>query len=306
MRLLKYIYLFILLLITLAGSNEGTYPEVLDAKPIIVNGSEVQFVVVRLDYTTFDIIGYYEFSQPLDDSFVPADEFIETNNLYHFQFWNLDAGWTSIIGKLTSKRIIFASQSRTVGSFLNPPDSLMKTEFVVGSNNVMPNTITNIYNRDGDLFDFAWEKVWETDILEDISNSYNYEVYMFSHSYAYSLSEWFIIAHSIPTEVGIESENHVLPNEYSLSQNYPNPFNPNTAIEYSLPQSGEASLIVYNLIGQEVARLINGEQNAGFHIVNWDASHMASGVYFYRLQASPTSVWRAGDFVQTKKMVLLK
>ena len=71
-----------------------------------------------------------------------------------------------------------------------------------------------------------------------------------------------------------------------------------TQIEYSLPVRSEVSLIIYNIGGQEVARLIDGEQIAGVHSVKWEAGSMASGIYFYRL--------RAGDFVRTKKMVPLK
>ena len=83
-----------------------------------------------------------------------------------------------------------------------------------------------------------------------------------------------------------------------LSQNYPNPFNPETVIRYSIPQAEEVSLVVYNLIGEKVALLINGNMPAGNHGVTWDAANLPSGIYFYRLQA--------GDFVQTRKMVLLK
>ena len=94
------------------------------------------------------------------------------------------------------------------------------------------------------------------------------------------------------------SETASVPRAFALDQNYPNPFNPVTNIEYSLPHSGDVTLIIYNLRGQEVARLIDGGQVAGNHSVTWDASNFASGIYFYRLQA--------GDFIQTKKMVLLK
>ena len=95
-----------------------------------------------------------------------------------------------------------------------------------------------------------------------------------------------------------EFDNGNIPENYALSQNYPNPFNPVTQIEFSLPARSEVLLVIYNLRGQEVARLIDGEQVAGFHSVTWDASNVSSGIYFYRLQA--------GDFVQTRKMVLLK
>lgn len=95
----------------------------------------------------------------------------------------------------------------------------------------------------------------------------------------------------------IESKRQ-LSEDYFLSQNYPNPFNPVTTINYALPKSGDVLLTIYNLRGVEVARLINGEQPAGNHLVTWDASNVASGIYFYRLQA--------GEFVQVRKMVLLK
>ena len=98
--------------------------------------------------------------------------------------------------------------------------------------------------------------------------------------------------------VAITDEEAFVPDEYSLAQNYPNPFNPLTKIEYALPRTGEVFLMIYGLRGEEVARLIDGRQQAGYHHVMWDASNMASGIYFYSLQA--------GDFVQTRKMVLLK
>ena len=100
------------------------------------------------------------------------------------------------------------------------------------------------------------------------------------------------------TPVGVESEIAGLPAEFALSQNYPNPFNPETVIEFALPRSGDVSLVVYNLRGEEVALLLSGTMPAGNHRVSWDASNVSSGIYFYRLQA--------GDFVQTRKMVLLK
>lgn len=86
--------------------------------------------------------------------------------------------------------------------------------------------------------------------------------------------------------------------DFRLSQNYPNPFNPATNISFNLPEAGEVSLKVYNLLGQEVASLINGRMNAGFQQVSFDASNLASGTYIYRLVA--------GTNVQTRKMMLIK
>jgi hypothetical protein len=88
------------------------------------------------------------------------------------------------------------------------------------------------------------------------------------------------------------------PSKYTLSQNYPNPFNPSTSISYEIPASNFVSLKVYDMMGKEVANLVNGNQEAGFYTVKFDASKLASGIYFYKLQAN--------DFTATKKLMLLK
>jgi hypothetical protein len=94
------------------------------------------------------------------------------------------------------------------------------------------------------------------------------------------------------------TENGAAPSHYALSQNYPNPFNPATTIEFSLPTASSVQLRVYNMLGQEVATLVNGNLAAGAHRVSFDGSHLSSGVYLYRLSA--------GSYLNTMKMVLLK
>lgn len=89
-----------------------------------------------------------------------------------------------------------------------------------------------------------------------------------------------------------------LPKEFSLEQNYPNPFNPSTNIEFALPEQAVVSLVVYNILEQEVSRLVHGNMPAGNHSMKFDASGVSSGMYIYRIQA--------GDFIQTKKMLLIK
>jgi len=89
-----------------------------------------------------------------------------------------------------------------------------------------------------------------------------------------------------------------IPNYYSLKQNYPNPFNPSTKISYTIPKAGDVQLKVYDMLGREVATLVNETKQPGIYAVDFNASNLASGIYFYRIQS--------GDFTAVKKMVLVK
>jgi hypothetical protein len=115
-----------------------------------------------------------------------------------------------------------------------------------------------------------------------------------------SLDGWVYWSDSIRVNVntGVAEKNWVLPVVFALGQNHPNPFNPSTTIKFTLPNRSKVELTVFNLMGQEVIKLVEGEKEAGFHEVQFDGTHLESGVYFYRLQA--------GDFIQVKKFILLK
>ena len=98
--------------------------------------------------------------------------------------------------------------------------------------------------------------------------------------------------------VEVNGEKAPIPKEYSLSQNYPNPFNPTTKIKFALPKTGLTKIAVYDFLGREIETIINQEFEAGYHEINIDAHNLPSGVYFYKI--------KSGDFIQTKKMVLMK
>jgi hypothetical protein len=91
---------------------------------------------------------------------------------------------------------------------------------------------------------------------------------------------------------------HNVPFTFALHQSYPNPFNPTTTITYTLPKTSKVTLSIYDILGREVSVLVNEKRDAGVHEVKFDGSGLASGVYLYRLQA--------GNFVQTRKLLLLK
>ena len=114
------------------------------------------------------------------------------------------------------------------------------------------------------------------------------------------------IAHNLALKYGlpwtttgvVEHQQGNAPESVVLMQNYPNPFNPSTTIRYGLPNSSHVTLTVFNTLGQQVGLLQNGEQEAGYHEVRFDGKNLSSGVYFYRI--------KAGDFVATKRLLLLK
>ena len=108
-----------------------------------------------------------------------------------------------------------------------------------------------------------------------------------------SIMDWFRTAVLVDEEKGI-----VTPLAFGLEQNYPNPFNPVTEINYSVAQAGQTSLVVYNLLGQKIATLVDGFKLPGRFSAQWDAPKSASGVYFYKLST--------GDNTKVRKMVLLK
>jgi hypothetical protein len=96
---------------------------------------------------------------------------------------------------------------------------------------------------------------------------------------------WSTFNFQVPTAVE-DNITSTLPTEYELAANYPNPFNPSTTIRFALPQAGHVKLAIYNTIGQQVATLIDGNKEAGFHSLVWEAHNMPSGIYFYSLQAN--------------------
>ena len=100
----------------------------------------------------------------------------------------------------------------------------------------------------------------------------------------------------VTTDVTPEGDSR--PTSYQIYQNYPNPFNPTTKISYCLPVTGKVVLKVYDMLGREVETLVNEEKQAGVYTQEFNASSLASGVYFYKIQA--------GSFSDTHKMILLK
>jgi len=145
----------------------------------------------------------------------------------------------------------------------------------------------------------GWEKIGfvEGHGTTTEPNSYSFEDKNISTGiYLYRLKQ---IDYNGSFEYSIEVKLEVsVPSEFSLEQNYPNPFNPETKIKYSVPQASQIQIKVYDILGNKIETLVNEEKSVGTYEITWNAENLPSGVYFYQL--------KAGEFVQTKKMLLMK
>jgi len=186
----------------------------------------------------------------------------------------------------------------------------------------------------GTSIDFVWNKSADPDPLDEVSYQLVYgtdwqdsSTYVFSDittdtSISVLLDDniqysWIVVARdadgfivgsnndtpNMLTVGTLSVDDNTVPTVYALHQNYPNPFNPTTKISYDLPDASVVSLSIYDLMGREIRTLINSEQNAGFKIIQWNATDnlgksVPAGMYIYTIQA--------GEFRQTRKMVLLK
>jgi hypothetical protein len=111
------------------------------------------------------------------------------------------------------------------------------------------------------------------------------------------------ISFSSSNSVGVDNRSEIYPQRFALEQNFPNPFNPSTTIRYELPEDGLVNVTIYDMMGRQVSTLVSSQQAAGYKSIQWNATNdfgkpISAGVYLYKIQA--------GEFVQTKKMVLLK
>lgn len=189
--------------------------------------------------------------------------------------------------------------------------------YVTGYNEELPSTLSNYLTI---KFDENGNILWASQIgTHQHQKQYSESVCVDTAGNVYIAGYGINISPSIPdfydiikykqtSSTIIVPFNEMLPVEFSLSQNYPNPFNPATTIQFGLPEKSQVQLTVYNITGELVTTLANGEYPAGSHRVVFDASQLASGIYLYRLSAYGVSQAgiKAGEFIQTRKMMVLK
>lgn len=132
------------------------------------------------------------------------------------------------------------------------------------------------------------------------TNAWLRSVHFTDQNFGWTVGERGTILHTTNGGVSFVEEEQIdgILTEYNLSNNFPNPFNPSTKIKYSIPQSSQVVVKVFDILGYEIATLIDEEKSAGVYRADFTGANLTSGIYFYKLQAR--------DFVETKKMLLLK
>ncbi|MBE0538399.1 MAG: T9SS type A sorting domain-containing protein [Ignavibacterium sp.] len=160
-------------------------------------------------------------------------------------------------------------------------------------------------NRNIRTYEYSWLMSYTHKLAQGIG------IYNIRNGYDFGKSYFFLngcvindVVYGDTTLTGVDDQQIPIPTEYNLEQNYPNPFNPSTRIQYAIASRQFVNLKVYDVLGKEVATLVNEENPAGSYEVEFNsvetfhATSLPSGVYFYQL--------RAGDYIETRKMILMK
>ncbi|NQT25725.1 T9SS type A sorting domain-containing protein [candidate division KSB1 bacterium] len=172
--------------------------------------------------------------------------------------------------------------------------------FMVKVENFDDNSISPIELQGTTTVGSDWEEM-EYDFSAAAGNGVDYgRIVLFPDFTGSSVDEWFfddVMLDGVPPVSAVDSE-HKQASTFLMATNYPNPFNPQTTIEYTLPKQADVTLTIYDAIGNQISVLVNENQNAGNYTVPFNGSNVASGIYFYRLEA--------GHDVFTQKMVLMK
>lgn len=119
-------------------------------------------------------------------------------------------------------------------------------------------------------------------------------------------SDYILKVYINPKTIGIKPIGDIVPSEFGLNQNYPNPFNPVTKIKFNIPLTSKTKLVVFDAMGREVSTLVDAKLEAGVYEVNWDGNNFSSGVYFYKLITEIPSSNTGENYIETKKMLLMK
>ncbi len=269
------------------------------------NSANFAFFIV--DFSTYNFEGGYftkfDYHPGYDDTEIPF------NIVYNppLDYGNIMFAYSATGDSIFSADIWWAGQGQ-----ITFPDSIEDaSQFRYDSSqSILPYSVSYydyVYELEDSIFlqkaDSSWLAVNKLSVLEkfdSVGNVFRVGLYLYAPAvgaFEPSVAKWIVYLYRGQLIVNVEDETEI-PNTFRLYQNYPNPFNPVTNIKYVVGTQQFISLKLYDILGNDVITLVNEEMRAGNHQVEFDGDGLPSGIYFCTL--------RAGEFIQTKKMVLLK
>ena len=220
-------------------------------------------------------------------------------NLTAYQFiLTINDSITQTAGNLSFNYIVNSSELKNIPDYIDIIDDRGTKNFAIGSNPGSDSIFTS-YVKIGS-FRISGSNPFgniKTNVNWDFEGLIKSEININDTNRIVPSNYINSLTNPLYTATGISTDSKTV-YSFELFQNYPNPFNPATEIKYSLPEAADVKLLVYNVIGQQVASLINSNMQSGIHRVTFDGSDLPSGIYIYRLQTS--------YYTQTRKMILLK
>ena len=224
----------------------------------------------------------------IENNALRSRNFIDDNNLSNYGLQFYDA-LKSAVNELTELTTVPASKNQVLEAYrLLYEGSRIFAEYAIedATANCVVSNCTQILNSATSELGKALREFEKGNIVN-----------VFNHL----TNSWKFAQQALGTSLkkeNLDDDNSNLPTEYGIEQNYPNPFNPSTEIRYQLPENNFVTIEIFDILGSKITTLVNGEMEAGYHSVTWNAGNLASGVYFYKIQS--------GSFVSTKKLMLLK
>jgi len=211
------------------------------------------------------------------------------NNLNVFTLINtnshLFAGTHDGVFRSTNNGAIWSDMSSGL------PDSVKVNSLILSEKNIFAGTDSGVYGSTS--IGESW-----TLVRDGFPSTINVKCLMAYNGYFFAGTDGAGVWKRLVPMTSVNNEVHFVPKTLSLLQNYPNPFNPTTTIRYALPSSSHVKVTIHDILGREIATLVNEEQSAGWKEVQWNAKEVSSGIYFYKLQVD--------NFVETKKMLVVK
>ena len=292
----------------LHGSVYAQYYRKMD--PFIVFNQAQQAIYARSAYTQTYLIEAIEWLKENGERYIETLPTIEVgtvviraNNANDWTYESYDNTETPVIPYTPYNMHLFEDQTEPPRYTVRPEKYILTDSSEVSIGFFTNKTATMRY----DLSDLSYADMannfdvdsliyHQTILLSDPDEPVQY-YFRAMDRYGNETPEAVLITIERVTAINPASET-MLPSRFALDQNHPNPFNPSTIINYQLPKASEVDLSVFNLLGQKVAELFNGNKQAGFHTINWDATGYSSGMYFIKMQTK--------DFYDVKKCLLLK